>query len=220
MRVVSVNDDDQPTLPVRELWAAFDKEDSKLEYAIFYGDCVYSANMETDVALDEVNDAMHFTGGASWLPHDKPMARPVDPDGWLVTEIVRTQPSIWVDDAPSSTSKNEIQVIHEENLIKYLATDDEDGADCDWDEDDWVEPNPVDPVSADVLSSDEEIDADAENDESERKYSSSSDDKSEGDEEGSLKECSGDTCNSESEYGVSGHHDASDELTEEATLSE
>lgn len=181
---------------------------------------MYSANMETDVSLDEVNDAMHFAGGASWLRHDGPMARPVDADGWLVTEIVRTQLSIWVDDAPSSTSKNEIQVMHEENLIKWLATDDEDGANCDWVEDDWVEPDPVDPVPAEVHSSDQEIDADAENNESVGEYSSSSDEKSEGDEEESLKECSGHACNSETEYGFSGHHDVSDELTEDATLSE
>lgn len=220
MRVVSVNGDDKPTLPVRELWAAYDEKESKLEYAIFYGNCVYSTVMEEDVSLDDVNDAMHFTGGASWLPHDKPMARPVDPDGWLVTEIVRTQPSIWVEDAPSSTSKDQTQVINEKNLIKWLSTDDEDGADCDWDEADWVDPDPVDPIPAEELSSDENVDADAENNESEREYSSSSDGSSERAEEGSLEESSEHACNSEASYSASGYHNASDEGTEAATLSE
>lgn len=215
IRVVSVNIDDKPTLPVRELWARFDKKDSKLEYAVFNGNSVYDSAIETEVSLDEVNNAMHFTSSASWLPHHGPMSRPVDSGGWLVTEIVRTEPSIWIEDAPS-TSADATQVIHEENLIKWLATDDEDGPDCDWDEDDWVGPDPVDSIPSEELNSDEGDDSNAENDESEEEDSISGDDSGEPVEEGFWRRHYEHTSDSEPEDELNGSEKGSDEVSQES----
>jgi len=133
IRVVSVNDDDRVTFPVRELWARRNTKSRQIEYTLSSTNDPYD-DQEESFSLEEANDALRNDGGP-WLRSLGRMSPIgfVESGGWLVASLVRTQPSIWKYFKFYKTLSDTCYIIDEKNLGAWL---DEGGDSAEEDDDD------------------------------------------------------------------------------------
>ncbi|KAM0721467.1 hypothetical protein Q7P37_002391 [Cladosporium fusiforme] len=136
--VVSVNDKDQPTLPVREIWAGIDMDDGKVHYEVFSAQSIYDTD-EEEMSLDEVNSDML---GHRWLRSLEPCkVLKTDTDLSHVTQVIRAGTCFWKE---ISDEHGQRCYVIDEDALKIWLDNGAGNADIDDDGESWDEPEAVD----------------------------------------------------------------------------
>ncbi|KAM0717796.1 hypothetical protein Q7P37_006128 [Cladosporium fusiforme] len=100
LRLVSINDKDQPTLPVRVIWATIDRDDGKVLYEAFSAQSVYDTD-EEEMSIDEPCKTLN-----------------TDTDLSHVTQVVRGGTCFWKETSDEHGQK--CYIVDEETLKMWL----------------------------------------------------------------------------------------------------
>lgn len=137
IRIVSVNENNQLTFPLREVWAGRD-EDGNMQYEVFRANSIYDTE-DGVITLGEVNaDLLEYKSLRSLQP-DRVLS--TDSDFSHVTQLVRDGICFWKE---TTDDDGQRCYVIDERVLEIIFENGAYDADIDDDEQNWGEPDPVD----------------------------------------------------------------------------